>query len=97
MIVAALVVVLIAKMRGRRIEKIGRLIWTSTAFAFVGAVATLVFTIAWMIWYEKNAGYSAGNGPLGWIFFYGPLGAAFGQLVALVLWFKSSTSIHNNA
>ena len=98
MLVAALGVVFIAKMRGRPIERIGRLIWTSIAFALTGAVATLVLTIAWMMWYEKTTGYSAGNGPIGWIFFYGPLGAAAGQLVALVLWwFKSSTSAHDVA
>jgi hypothetical protein len=98
MLVAALLVVLIAKMRGRPIERIGRLVWTSAAFALAGAVATLVLTIAWMIWYEKTTGYSAGNGPLGWIFFYGPLGAASGQLVALLLWwFKSTASAHDIA
>ncbi len=98
MLVAAVVVVLIAKTRGRPIERIGRLVWTSAAFALAGAVATLVLTIAWMIWYEKTTGYSAGNGPLGWIFFYGPLGAASGQLVALLLWWlKSSASAHDDA
>jgi len=99
MLVAAVAVVLIAELKGRPIERISRLIWTSAAFALAGAVATLVLTIASMIWYEKTTGYSAGNGPLGWIFFYGPVGAAFGQLVALLLWWfkKSSTGAHDVA
>lgn len=98
MLVATIVVVLIAKKRGRPIEKMGRLVWMSAAFALAGEVTTLALTIAWMNWYEKTTGYSAGNGPPGWIFFYGPLGAASGQLVALLLWwFKSFVSAYDVA
>jgi hypothetical protein len=98
MLIAAAAIVSIARMRGKSVGKIGMLVWTSAAFAVAGAIATLAFTVAWMIWYEKTTGYSAGNAPLGWIFFYGPLGAAFGQLVALVLWwFKGPTVRHDVA
>lgn len=58
----------------------------SCKFAAIGAGASLCLTIIWINWYEKNTGYSAGNGPLGWIFFYGPASAALGQLIALVVW-----------
>lgn len=91
-LIVAVAIVSIAKMSGKAADKIGRLAWTSAAFSVAGATATLILTVAWMTWYEKTTGYSAGNAPLGWIFFYGPLGAAFGQLVALALWcFKSRT------
>lgn len=58
----------------------------SIRYAAIGAGLTLIYTIADMIWYEQTTGYSAGNGPLGWIFFLGPVGAAFGQLLALLKW-----------
>lgn len=58
----------------------------SLKYALVGAGVSLVLTIVWMIWYEKTTGFSAGNGPLGWIFFYGPMSSALGQLVALARW-----------
>jgi hypothetical protein len=44
-----------------------------------------------MVWYEASTGYSAGNDPLGWIFSYGSVSTALGQLLALVQWwFKKS-------
>ena len=55
-------------------------------YAALGAAATLAFTIAAMLWYEYSTGYSADNGPLGWIFIYGPLGVAAGQAYALYRW-----------
>jgi hypothetical protein len=56
-----------------------------------------MFTIVWMIWYEKTTGYSAGNAPSGWIFFYGPLSAMLRQLVALTIWwFKKPTDIYTS-
>lgn len=45
-----------------------------------------MLTIIAMVWYEASTGYNAGNGPLGWIFFYGPISAALGQLIAMVQW-----------
>jgi|SRR5262245_40461788 len=63
-------------------------------YAFIGAMVSLAFTIAGMVWYEKTTGFSAGNGPLGWIFIYGPPSAALGQLVALLhWWFMKPTSV----
>jgi hypothetical protein len=58
----------------------------SIVLGALGAGTTLLWTIAWMIWYENSTGYSAGNGPLGWIFILGPLGIASGEAVAVVLW-----------
>jgi hypothetical protein len=39
-----------------------------------------------MVSYEHTTGYSAGNAPIAWIFFYGPISAAMGEIVALVQW-----------
>ena len=55
-------------------------------FAVGGATATLIYTFVWMIWYEKTTGYSAGNAPVAWIFFFGPLGAAIGALIGFLVW-----------
>jgi hypothetical protein len=66
--------------------KTSTLIWMTIGFAGVGALASLIFTIVWMVLYERTTGYSAGNGPVAWIFFYGPASAALGQLLALVVW-----------
>jgi hypothetical protein len=66
--------------------RIGTLIWMSVGLAVVGAASSLIFTIAWMTWYERTTGISAGNGPLGWIFFYGPASVASGQFLALMIW-----------
>ncbi len=46
----------------------------------------MLLTIAWMTWNEKTSGFSAGNAPLAWIFFYGPFSVALGQLLALTVW-----------
>ena len=86
MVVVATTVVAIAKLSALPKPKASTLIWMTIAFAGVGAIASLAFTIAWMYWHESTTGISAGNGPLGWIFFYGPVSAALGQLVALVVW-----------
>jgi hypothetical protein len=55
-------------------------------YALVAAAFSLGLTIISMIWYEHSTGYSAGNGPLGWIFIYGPLSAAIGEIIALIHW-----------
>jgi hypothetical protein len=86
MAVVAAAVVAAARLYPVSKPKISTLVWMTIAFAGAGAIASLIFTIGWMVWYEKTTGYSAGNGPLGWIFIYGPASAAVGQLVALVVW-----------
>lgn len=55
-------------------------------FGFAGCVASLIWTILWMSNYESRTGYSAGNAPIGWLFFYGPLSFAAGGLAAIPLW-----------
>ena len=62
------------------------LVIRTVVYAFLGAGTSLACVIVWMYWYERATGYSAGNGPLGWIFFYGPLSVAFGQCAALMHW-----------
>src|SRR5678815_1809752 len=51
-----------------------------------GAGITLAATIAWMVWYERTTGYSAGNAPLGWIFFFGPAGVGISCVVGFMVW-----------
>jgi hypothetical protein len=88
MFVVAIVAVAALRISGTRVASLGQLILLSVACAVIGAFLTLLYTVAWMIWYEKTTGFSAGNAPIAWIFFYGPLGLAFGQLVALLLWWR---------
>jgi hypothetical protein len=62
------------------------LVLYTVLFALAGAVLSLIGTIAWMVWYERFTGYSAGNAPLGWIFVYGPASTAIGELVGFAIW-----------
>ncbi len=88
--ILAALVVMSAKLAHLAKPKPSYLLELSLKYAVIGAGASLVLTIVWMIWYEKTTGFSAGNAPLGWIFFYGPVSAALGQFVALARWwFKS--------
>lgn len=93
MIVVAAGVVLYARTAQLAKPSIGYLVSRSIGFAVIGAVASLLLTIGWMIWYERSTGYSAGNAPLGWIFFYGPLSAACGQLAALIAWWLKTSAM----
>ena len=68
---------------GRTVKKL--VIWV-LIFSATGALLSLMATIAWMIWYEKTTGFSAGNAPIGWIFVYGPASFAVGELVGLGFW-----------
>ena len=62
------------------------LIIRAVLFALGGAAVSLVGTVLWMAWYERSTGFDAANAPLAWIFFYGPISVAAGQLLALVTW-----------
>lgn len=84
--VFALIVVLIAKKAKLSKPSLTYLVSRSFVFAAIGAVSTLLLTIAWIIWYEHSTGYSANQTPFAWIFFFGPLSAALGQLLALGMW-----------
>jgi hypothetical protein len=86
MVLVAFIFVWIAKLAKFKKANMQYLIGHTIIYAAIGAGATLIFTIAWMIWYETTTGYSAGNGPLAWIFLYGPAGASLGQLIALIVW-----------
>ena len=97
MVAVAATVVALAKVRGVAKARVSTLVWITVAFAVAGAAASLACTVGWMVWYEKTTGYSAGNAPLGWIFFYGPASAALGQLLALVVWWFRRAPIATNA
>ena len=84
--VFAMAMFFFSKLTGSVRPKARYLLELSALLAIVGGIVSLILTIASMIWYEYSTGYSAGNGPLGWIFFYGPLSATFGQVVALCMW-----------
>ena len=84
--VFALIVVLIAKKAKLPKPSLTYLVNRSFVFAAIGAVSTLLLTIAWIIWYEHSTGYSANQTPFAWIFFFGPLSAALWQLLALGMW-----------
>ena len=86
MLFVAVAAVTIARLYQLPKRTVARLAWQPVLFAVAGAVASLVLLIIWMIWYENTTGYGAGNAPLAWIFFYGPLSAALGQLCALLSW-----------
>lgn len=86
MIVVAIAVYLFAK-QGRFGKPSAVVLFRLTVmYALVGGGLSLVLTVAWMFWYEATSGYSAGNAPLAWIFVYGPLSVALGQVLALVVW-----------
>ena len=57
-----------------------------SGFAACGILATLIYTIGWMIWYERTTGYDPGNAPMVWIFFLGPAGTIIGAFVGLIVW-----------
>ena len=86
--VVALLLFLYAKVRSLPKPSAGFLLGRSVLYAIIGSVASLVLTVAWMVWYEWSSGFSAGNGPLGWIFGYGPLSATLGQFIALAQWWS---------
>jgi TRAP-type C4-dicarboxylate transport system permease small subunit len=92
MAIVAVIAFAYLKRSGYQMPRGNRLLGLSISYAIVGAIASLVLLIIWMIWYEKSTGYSAGNAPVGWIFFYGPLSAALGQLIALIQWWPKKSS-----
>src|SRR5690349_4338456 len=82
----AIVVVSIAKSKQLPKSSLKSLLLLTLLFGVAGAVTTLLITLGWMSWYEHSTGFSAANAPVGWIFFFGPLGVALGQLCALIVW-----------
>ena len=85
-LVIAVIVVSIAKLNHLPKPRLTSLLVLTLFLAVAGAIATLLMTIVWMIWYQHSTGFDPGNAPVGWIFFYGPLGVALGQLCALAMW-----------
>jgi hypothetical protein len=85
-VIIAKLVFFLAKTAGLQKRDGKYLVSRSWWFELIGAGTSLLWLIDWMIKYEKNTGFSAGNAPLFWIFFYGPVSAAAGQLLALIVW-----------
>ena len=77
--VFALIVVLIAKKAKLSKPSLTYLVSRSLVFAAIGAVSTLLLTIAWIIWYEHSTGYSANQTPFAWIFFLDRLAQPLGN------------------
>lgn len=96
LLIAALAIILVVYVKLAALTKpsIAFLIGRSLLYAVIGAIVSLVLIIVWMVWCESSTGYGAGNAPLAWIFFYGPVSAALGQLAALAQWwFKRSAAL----
>ena len=69
---------------------VGSLVTKSFVYGAIGALISLLLTVAWMFWYEYSSGFGAGNWPAGWILFYGPLSFAIGQVCALTKWWSNA-------
>lgn len=78
-----------ARLVSKKQPSIGKLVLRSFAYIGIFLVLSLAYTIYAMWHYEKTTGYSAGNGPLGWIFIYAPLSIACGIIIALLHWLYS--------
>jgi hypothetical protein len=57
-----------------------------------GAAITLVAVIGWAVWRQITTGYGADHALLQWLFFYGPVGFAAGQVIAVVRWWLSDAT-----
>ena len=81
--------------KGRPHAGAGWLVFLSGVYGVLAAALSLAWTIHWMGGYESETGYSAGNGPLGWIFMYGPLSMAVGQALGLFQWWNTKPTTQN--
>ena len=81
----------IAKYKKIKTAPLETLLAYVAAYTAVSAALTLAYTIYWMIDYERTTGYSAGNGPLAWIFIYLPLSFTLGQFVGLIHWWQKKS------
>lgn len=90
--ILAAIVVVHAKLASLQKPNITLLFSRSLIYAIIGAAVSFGFMAAFMIWYESATGFSADKGYSWWMLFFGPLSAAFGQVIALIdWWFKKVT------
>ena len=82
--------VIVAKVQNAVKPPLLRLVLKNIQYGVLGLVLSLLATIAWMFWFEYTEGVSAGNAPLGWAIFYGPLSFGLGQFVALYRWWVNA-------
>lgn len=60
-------------------------------FAAIFAGLSLAGVIGRMIWYSYQTGIDSNQGPLVWIFFYGPISIAIGEIVGFIVWLFSKS------
>ena len=92
--VAAVTAILVASSKEPK-PRLGSLVVYSLSLGAIGAISSLLYTLVSIEQYQTQTRYDAGNGPLGWLFFYGPLSFAAGQIVALVFWWVKKTNVAN--
>jgi len=88
--IASTLVATTAIFTSNRKPSIKSLIIKIIAYVGIGLILSLAYTIYAMVQYEATTGYSAGNGPLGWIFYYAPLSITCGIIVATLHWVYSN-------
>ena len=54
--------------------------------ASIFAGLSLAGVIGRMIWYSYKTGIDSSQGPLAWIFFFGPISIAAGEIVGFIVW-----------
>ena len=86
-----------ANRKGRLHTGAAWLVFLSAIYGVLAAALSLAWTIHWMGRYESETGYDAGNGPLGWIFIFGPLSVAFGQALGLIQWWHTKPTAQNSS
>jgi len=86
----------VVRVLGRKQYRIPPLVIRSVLYIGLGLVLSLAYTILGMWHYESTTGYSAGNGPLGWIFIYAPLSVACGFILGLIHWLVKDVILYQD-
>jgi uncharacterized RDD family membrane protein YckC len=65
---------------------VGDLLMKCFIAAALFAGLSLAGVIGRMVWYSHQTGQESNQGPLAWIFFFGPISIAVGEFVGFVVW-----------
>lgn len=65
-------------------------IGTCFKWGMVGAGASLIVFIAWMVWTSMTTKTDLGQAPVAWIFGIGPISFTIGTVVGFGIWCKSN-------